>query len=66
MQALDVERHVAYYVSRGGVLVPAKIMEKLGAGVGCVLSCSDLLLSGGVEGHQDADVECTCVLQEDS
>ena len=61
-----MERHVAYYVSRGGVLLRAKIMEKLGAGVGCALSCSDLLVSGGVEGHQDAAVECTCVVHEDS
>ena len=63
---MDMEHRVPCHVSHVGVLVRANTTEELGAGVGCVLGCSALLGSGGVEGHQDAAVNCTCVVQEDS
>ena len=62
---MDVERHFPFRVSYIGVLVRTVVMEELGTGIGCALGCSALLGSDGVEGRQDADVNCTCV-QEDS
>ena len=63
---MDVEYHIPYHVSYVGVLVRTDIMEEMGTGVGCALGCSALLGSDGVEGHQDAAIDCVYVIQEDS
>ena len=62
---MDVEYHFPCHVSYVGVLLRTIIIEELGTSYSCEIGCSALLGSDGIEGHQDAAVDCMYVVQED-